>query len=289
MGELFQVLLQWAGGGAPVGFAAADDLGREHAGARAEDGAGFDADFVAHADLAADDGVGLDDAAAAHAGLGGDDDVIFDAAVVADVDHVVELDAVAEFGDAEGGAVDGGVGANFAVVTEFDGADLGELLIGAGDFDEAEAIGAEDDAGVEDGTGTYSYAVVDGDAGVEEAVGADGCVVPDGAAGADDCAFADGGAFADDGVGAYVGGGGDLRGFRYYRGGMDTGGEFLRGVEHHERHGEGGARVLRADARAAGGEGVIDDQATGGGLGGEGYALAAGGEGEVVRAGFFDG
>lgn len=70
---------------------------------------------------------------------------------------------------------------------------------------------------------------------------------------------------------------------------MDAGGELLRGVKHHQRHGESRARILDPDAGAAGGEGFIDDQATGGGAGGHGDAFAAGGEGEVGRAGFFDG
>lgn len=233
--------------------------------------------------------MGLDDAAAAHAGLGGDDDVVFDAAVVADVDHVVELDAVAQFGDAEGGTVDGGVGPDFAVVAELDGADLRELLVGAVDFDEAEAVGSEDDAGVEDGAGADGDAIVDGDAGVEEAVGADDGVVPDGAAGADGGVGADDGAFADDGVGADVDVFAELGGAGDGGGGVDAGGVFFGRVEQRERHGEGRARVLDADEGAAGGEGIIDDEAAGLGLGGEGGAFAAGGEGEAGRGGGFDG
>ena len=65
------------------------------AGLAAEDDAGADVDVVAEADLAGDDDVVVDGAGAGEADLRGDDDVLADDAVVADVDEVVDLCAVA--------------------------------------------------------------------------------------------------------------------------------------------------------------------------------------------------
>lgn len=117
--------------------------------------------------------------AAGETGLSGDDDVIFNAAIVGDVDHVVELDAVADGGEAEGGAVDAGVGAELDVVAESESADLREFFPAAGNRSKAEAIGAENDTGVEDGAGADVHAGIDCDARVQARLCADADLCPD--------------------------------------------------------------------------------------------------------------
>ena len=74
----------------------ANDLGSKNAAARAQHGAGLDSRFVADAHLTADHGVVFHHHAARESGLRGDDHVPADAAVVSDVNQVVELGAVAD-------------------------------------------------------------------------------------------------------------------------------------------------------------------------------------------------
>lgn len=166
-GEGFEVFLERFGGDAPVDDAAAfEGLSRQDTALGAEDGAGLDGDVIAEADLSADDGVMFDDGAAGDAGLGGDDNVCADAAVVADVDQVIEFDAILDDGGAEGGAVNGGVGADLDIVADDETADLREVGVAAILEDEAEAVGAEDGAGVDDGASAHLDTGIEGHPGV---------------------------------------------------------------------------------------------------------------------------
>ncbi len=113
------------------------------------------------AHLATDDRIIADGDAAGEARLRGDNDVAADLAVVADVDQIVELGAVTDAGDAERCAVDAGVGADLDIVADDHFADLRELDVVAVFVErEAEAIGADHAAGVEDGVAADAHAVI---------------------------------------------------------------------------------------------------------------------------------
>jgi hypothetical protein len=190
--------------------------------------------------------------AAGHAGLCRDDHVIFDLTVVGDVNHIVELDAIADDGLAQRGTIDAGIGADLDIVANGDATDLRELVPDAVYGDKAEAVGADDGAGVDGGASADGDLVVDGDAWVEQGIGANGDVIADARAGADDRVVANGGAIADGDVGSD----GDI-GAEGGRGGddgrgVDAGLGRTPGIEHDERGGEVGAWFWRAQQGAAG-------------------------------------
>src|SRR5262249_57380102 len=106
----------------------ADDLGGQHAAAGSQHGAALDARLTTNPDLPADHGVIAYLDAAGESGLGGNDHVPAEAAVVSDVDHVVELSAIADAGRTERGAVHATVGADLDVVADFNRADLRKLF-----------------------------------------------------------------------------------------------------------------------------------------------------------------
>src|ERR1039457_4744971 len=95
--QLFKILAHWLCGSSPENnaIAAQDFLGQDSTLA-ADHGSGFDAGVIADADLASHDDVVFDGDAAREAGLGGDDYVLSDLAVVANVDEVVDLRALAD-------------------------------------------------------------------------------------------------------------------------------------------------------------------------------------------------
>src|SRR5579871_1763598 len=108
-----------------------------------------------------------------------------DAAIVADMHQIVELGSVANRRDAERGAIDTGICADFDIVADFHPADLREFLIVIAGSDEAKAVGAEYAAGVQHGAVADADVVVNCDVGVEMAViaqsdaGADHAARPD--------------------------------------------------------------------------------------------------------------
>jgi hypothetical protein len=104
-----------------------------------------DAAMAGDAGLASEDDVIADDRGASQAGLRADERILTDLGAVTNLDQVVDFAAVADFGGANGSAVDAGVGLHVNAVAETDGARLGDffpmalLVIG-----EAEAIRAND-------------------------------------------------------------------------------------------------------------------------------------------------
>src|SRR2546422_15348 len=101
------------------------------------------------ADLTGNGDVVLDDDATGNAGAAADHAVFADHTVVADLDEVVDLGAPADAGLAETATINAGVGSEFHVVAEFDGADLRNLLPFAANGLEPETIRAQDDAAVQ--------------------------------------------------------------------------------------------------------------------------------------------
>ena len=102
--------------------------------------------------VAAQDAALADHAAAGDGDAGGQRRVRTDAAVVRDHDEVVELDAFFDDGVVERAAVDGGVGADFDVVTDVHAADLRHLDPRAFLGREAESIAADHGARLHDAT-----------------------------------------------------------------------------------------------------------------------------------------
>ena len=95
---------------------------------RGEDDAVADGAMAGDADLAGEDDVVADDRGAGEAGLRAEERVVADAGAVADLDEIVDLGAVADFGCADGGAVDGGVGLHVDAAADADGAGLRDFF-----------------------------------------------------------------------------------------------------------------------------------------------------------------
>ena len=91
---------------------------------------------------------------AGNADLGRDRRVCTDVHVVRHLDQVVELDAIFDHGVVERPAVDAGVGADLDVVADHHGAQLLDLFPAAIDRREAETVGADHHAAVQDAART---------------------------------------------------------------------------------------------------------------------------------------
>src|SRR5258706_11425651 len=163
-------------------------------------GGGRDGDVVAdrkmpeHDRAAADAAVAPDFRAAGDAGAARHRGVRADPAVVADLDLVVELDAVADDRVLESAAVDGGVGADLDVVADGHATGLRNLDPLPGIVGDAEAVGADHRARMNDGARADAAAGVDHDARIQAAVLADRDALADHATRADRHARAEPGA-----------------------------------------------------------------------------------------------
>ncbi len=208
--------------------------------------------MIAEADLAADDDVFADDAGARDAGLRGNERVGADANVVGDVDEVVELDAGVEAGGRERAAVEGGVGADFDVVGNFDRAELREFKVLAFPGDVAETVRADHGAGVDQDAVAESHAGVERDAGIEATVRAESRAAAEETEGGDLRAFGDGDVVFDDGVRANGDAGGESRGGRDDGGGVNASGNRSGGEQPGGGFGEGELGMGRAKERFAG-------------------------------------
>src|SRR3954462_12280611 len=156
-----------------------------------DESTGGNVDVVDDLQMAEDHGGAAERAVPADVGAAGDADAAGDRGmradprVVADLDLVVELHALLDQRVVHGAAVDGRVGADLDVVADAHRADLRDLHPAPGVVGEAEAIGADHGARMDDHAVTQRGARVDHRAGIEAAVVAEGDVVADHAAGAD--------------------------------------------------------------------------------------------------------
>src|SRR3954465_6192642 len=112
-------------------------------------GAVADGDVIAGGGLAAEDDAGAEGDRAGQADLADDDAMRADLAVVGDLDEVVDFGAAADFGAAEFGAVDADARADFNVILDDDGTNLRNFYVLLAVPAIAEAVGAEDRAGVD--------------------------------------------------------------------------------------------------------------------------------------------
>src|SRR6185437_2253611 len=116
--------------------------------------------------------------------------VTADADVMADLDQVVDLAALANDRVANGAAVDGGTGADFDIVLNNDAADLRDLQMAAAAHHEAEAVLPDLAARMDDDAIADQRVADDGSR-------ADRAVAPDPHLSSDHCGGADDGAAAD--------------------------------------------------------------------------------------------
>src|SRR5690606_19041036 len=142
------------------------------------------------ADRAADHAVAPDPRAAGDGGAAGHGGVVADVDVVGDLDQVVESHVASRHGVVDGATVDAGVGSDLAVVTHHDAAELRDLdpvrLTVFGPVQrQAEAVGAEDRAGMDADAPSQPHPGDQGDARDEYRAGPHDAVIADHAARAD--------------------------------------------------------------------------------------------------------
>ena len=163
-GQLPQILPQRSCGSTPNRFPRAHHLRCENTRARPDDRPWLNAHLIPHADLTADNRVVANSDSAGQAGLGGDYNMLADAAVVANVDPIIELGTLADGRNTQRGTVHTGIGADLNIVPQFHRTDLRNFVIPATRHFEAKAICADDGSGVENRPGTDAYAVINSDA-----------------------------------------------------------------------------------------------------------------------------
>src|SRR5690625_6560979 len=103
---------------------------------------------------AADGAISPDVGAAGYDSTPGDNGSRADAGVMTDVYQVIQFDAILDDGVLLGAAVDGGICANFYIVTNLHAPQLWHFAPAFGAGGEAKAVGANDNACVEYGAGT---------------------------------------------------------------------------------------------------------------------------------------
>ena len=129
--------------------------------------------MIGDADLAADHGALAYRAAAGDSRLRGDYGVLADLDVVSYLHEVVDFYAGGDLSGFERAAIDGGVRADFHVVGNFDSADLREFPVAAFAEDVAEAVAADDGAGMNFDAIAESRTGVERDARMQDAIRAD--------------------------------------------------------------------------------------------------------------------
>ena len=257
---------------------------------RGENDAVADGAMAGDANLAGKDDVVADDGRAGEAGLRADECIVADAGTVANLHEVVDLGAVADFGCADGGAVDGGIGLHVDMVADADGAGLRDLFpVALVVLGEAEAVAADDDSVFErdviaedtvfanHSMGVGEEMATDLHAGIKHDMGQQCGVLTEADVGADD------GVGSDVSVGANLGGGMDDGG------GVDAGRVRGRLIEQAESARERVIGILDAkrgdwDFLKVG----LNENGGGAGGAGEGSVLGIGDKRDFGRAGFFD-
>src|SRR6185437_2725098 len=167
--QLFQVLAQRPRGSAPYRLSGTDDLRSEHAAARAQHRARFDARLIADAHLSADHGMILHHDAARESRLRSHYHMAPDAAVVPHMHHVIELRAFADGGDAERRAIHAGIGADLHEIADLHAADLRKLVPAVVIHHKTKTVGADHRAGMDDCAAPDVHIVVYGYVGMQDA------------------------------------------------------------------------------------------------------------------------
>jgi len=230
------------------------------------------------------------------ASLSAEHGVRADIARVADENEVVDFCAVADTRFADGGAVDASVGLDFDVVFENSRAGLDDFVPGAVfAFGEAEAVGSDDGAVLENDAIANAAKFADDAVRVREEIVADLRAAIDRDGTVQDGVFADHDIFVDETVGTDVGVRSDFRGGGDDGGGMDAGRVGRRLIEKFERFGEGEVGIVAAnesEGRRAGiagyGCGVVDKDGGGASRLEQGSVALVGEEGDLAGPSVFE-
>src|ERR1700736_130027 len=129
--------------------------------------------MIAETDLTPDYAVVFNSDAAADAGLCGNHDSFANVAVVAHMDHVVELCAATDPRAPQGCAIDTSIRAQLDLVFDEDGADLRKFVIAHVVAHITESIRAETNTGVQNHSITDPHAVVKNDVWMQDTFAAD--------------------------------------------------------------------------------------------------------------------
>jgi hypothetical protein len=125
--KLFLEFFEGTRGRAPDGLAAANGFAWEDSRLAANDGAVFQFAVFGETRLTANHNIFAKSARPGKTRLGGNHGVLPDFAVVADVNEIIQLYAGGDPGVCEGASIDGGVGADFHVIANFDNSSLREF------------------------------------------------------------------------------------------------------------------------------------------------------------------
>ena len=135
-----------------------------------------DLDAMANLEMAGESALSRDENVIAQLGGAGDADLrdeqamLPDLHVVPDLDQIVDLGPLAYHGFAQGRPIDRGPGADLDVVLDPDDADLRDLVMLALVHGKAVAIGADDDARVNDAAPANARAIVNDDIGINDRI-----------------------------------------------------------------------------------------------------------------------
>ena len=226
-------------------------------------------DVAAAAYLSGQDHVVAYVGGAGEANLGAEQGVVSDDAAVADVDHVVDLRAAPDAGLSDAGTIDAGVGLDLDVALERYVAGLNDFvpvrLMGVLVLGEAEAVGANDGAILQEHIVSELAEFADYGVGVGKEIVADLGVAVDDGVGQEDSVVSDDGVFVDDYVGSEVGVFAEPGCGMDDRGGVDSGGIARWLVEEFDGFGPSQIRILAAEHSRVNSREVVRDY-NGGGL-----------------------
>ena len=211
--------------------------------------------------------------------------------VVCNVYQIIEFGAVTNLRNAEGGAINATVGADFHVIADFYRAHLGKFFIVITCQSEAEAVGADDGSRVDDGARAYDHAIVNGHVSVQDRGLADSNILAEYAAGANLAVVVNSGVLTDADMrpdGAVLS---QLRAGSDDGRGMNASAWAFTRIEALERFGKRHTRVCHANEGRgqAPGESERHNDASGARRNGCLERFAIGGEGEITRFGAFNG
>ena len=237
-------------------------------------------------DLSAENHVVAQFGAARDASLRHDDAMLTEGDVVGDLDQVIHLGALADNGRAERATVHGHICPQLDVVADDDVADLGHLAMDAVIQNVAEAIRADDRAGMD------ADAVADFSAGIERDVGkevdvlAQQAIRANAVKGLQHGSRADPHPLAQDAIGPDVGRRVHLGAGWDDRRGVNAGGEGRLGEEQRQGFGKSNAGIGHADeGLAAGGDQSVNNDGGCGALLGPGEVIIVLGKSKVTRLG----
>src|SRR5882724_12395322 len=157
----------------------ADNLPRQNARLRSNHCTALYEDVIAKTNLAADDAVIFDGDAAADPGLRGNHYALSDVAVVSHMDHIVELRSFTNSRTTERAPIDSRVRAQLDVVFDNYCANLRKLVMTHVPANITKAVGANDNARVQNDSVTDCHAVFNENIRMDNAVRADADVIAD--------------------------------------------------------------------------------------------------------------